>query len=222
MCRLTQSISVMILMLLRTLRIHRDILPTSVSDEWPTYNLSSLSNPHEGNNLRKLMSLSSTPIATLRPCSVSLKDLRDRVPRWKTLPFMNRHGGSRGDLNILAKAQEIIDVADKVQSRGFLQTHSSRDVAARGPSSQNLQHQPRDTSIHAAHSHTHATQHTSHTYTTHATERQQTTHSMSFFGMGGRPQISSEQKIAQAEAEIDMVSDMYSRYLPPFLSSPPK
>jgi hypothetical protein len=36
---------------------------------------------------------------------------------------------------------------------------------------------------------------------------------MSFFGMGGRPQISSEQKIAQAEAEIDMVSDMYSRYV---------
>ncbi|KAH3907226.1 mitochondrial import inner membrane translocase subunit TIM10 [Parastagonospora nodorum] len=36
---------------------------------------------------------------------------------------------------------------------------------------------------------------------------------MSFFGMGGRPQISSEQKIAQAEAEIDMVSDMYSRLL---------
>ena len=35
---------------------------------------------------------------------------------------------------------------------------------------------------------------------------------MSFFGMGGRPQVSSEQKIAQAEAEIDMVSDMYSRY----------
>ncbi|EAT78402.2 hypothetical protein SNOG_14165 [Parastagonospora nodorum SN15] len=31
--------------------------------------------------------------------------------------------------------------------------------------------------------------------------------------MGGRPQISSEQKIAQAEAEIDMVSDMYSRLL---------
>ncbi|KAF2713919.1 putative mitochondrial intermembrane space translocase subunit Tim10 [Pleomassaria siparia CBS 279.74] len=28
---------------------------------------------------------------------------------------------------------------------------------------------------------------------------------------GGRPQISSEQKIAQAEAEIDMVSDMYTR-----------
>jgi hypothetical protein len=38
---------------------------------------------------------------------------------------------------------------------------------------------------------------------------------MSFFGMGGRPQISSEQKIAQAEAEIDMVSDMYSRYVVP-------
>lgn len=37
---------------------------------------------------------------------------------------------------------------------------------------------------------------------------------MSFFGFGGRPQLSSEQKIAQAEAEIDMVSDMYSRYVP--------
>lgn len=36
---------------------------------------------------------------------------------------------------------------------------------------------------------------------------------MSFFGLGGRPQLSSEQKIAQAEAEIDMVSDMYSRYV---------
>ncbi|KAF2470972.1 putative mitochondrial intermembrane space translocase subunit Tim10 [Lindgomyces ingoldianus] len=33
---------------------------------------------------------------------------------------------------------------------------------------------------------------------------------MSFL-FGGRPQISSEQKIAQAEAEIDMVSDMYTR-----------
>ncbi|OCK85565.1 hypothetical protein K432DRAFT_249329, partial [Lepidopterella palustris CBS 459.81] len=33
---------------------------------------------------------------------------------------------------------------------------------------------------------------------------------MSFL-FGGRPQISSEQKIAQAEAEIDMVSDMFSR-----------
>ena len=32
-----------------------------------------------------------------------------------------------------------------------------------------------------------------------------------FFGQ--KPQISSEQKIAQAEAEIDMVSDMYSRYV---------
>jgi import inner membrane translocase subunit TIM10 len=31
---------------------------------------------------------------------------------------------------------------------------------------------------------------------------------------GGRPQVSSEQKIAQAEAEIDMVSDMYTRYEP--------
>lgn len=34
---------------------------------------------------------------------------------------------------------------------------------------------------------------------------------MSFL-FGGRPQLSSEQKIAAAEAEIDMVSDMYSRY----------
>jgi import inner membrane translocase subunit TIM10 len=34
---------------------------------------------------------------------------------------------------------------------------------------------------------------------------------MSFL-FGRQPQISSEQKIAQAEAEIDMVSDMYSRY----------
>ncbi|KAF2681016.1 hypothetical protein K458DRAFT_444901 [Lentithecium fluviatile CBS 122367] len=33
---------------------------------------------------------------------------------------------------------------------------------------------------------------------------------MSFL-FGRQPQISSEQKIAQAEAEIDMVSDMYSR-----------
>ncbi|KAF1851608.1 uncharacterized protein K460DRAFT_324672 [Cucurbitaria berberidis CBS 394.84] len=35
---------------------------------------------------------------------------------------------------------------------------------------------------------------------------------MSFL-FGGKPQLSSEQKIAQAEAEIDMVSDMYSRLL---------
>ncbi|KAF2736506.1 hypothetical protein EJ04DRAFT_511006 [Polyplosphaeria fusca] len=34
---------------------------------------------------------------------------------------------------------------------------------------------------------------------------------MSFFGLGARPQITSEQKLAQAEAEIDMVSDMYTR-----------
>lgn len=33
---------------------------------------------------------------------------------------------------------------------------------------------------------------------------------MSFL-FGGKPQLSSEQKIAQAEAEIDMISDMYSR-----------
>ncbi|KAJ4375556.1 protein transporter tim10 [Didymella sp. IMI 355093] len=36
---------------------------------------------------------------------------------------------------------------------------------------------------------------------------------MSFLFGGGRPQLSSEQKIAAAEAEIDMVSDMYSRLL---------
>lgn len=40
---------------------------------------------------------------------------------------------------------------------------------------------------------------------------------MSFL-FGGRPQLSSEQKIAAAEAEIDMVSDMYSRYA--FLQPP--
>jgi hypothetical protein len=44
------------------------------------------------------------------------------------------------------------------------------------------------------------------------------TYIMSFFGMGSRPQISSEQKIAQAEAEIDMVSDMYSRFVYPIAS----
>ncbi|PVH97489.1 hypothetical protein DM02DRAFT_616512 [Periconia macrospinosa] len=33
---------------------------------------------------------------------------------------------------------------------------------------------------------------------------------MSFL-FGRQPQLSSEQKIAQAEAEIDMVSDMYTR-----------
>jgi import inner membrane translocase subunit TIM10 len=36
---------------------------------------------------------------------------------------------------------------------------------------------------------------------------------MSFL-FGRQPQLSSEQKIAQAEAEIDMVSDMYARYVP--------
>jgi hypothetical protein len=55
-----------------------------------------------------------------------------------------------------------------------------------------------------------------HTYTRSRTpNRTPHTHIMSFFGMGSRPQISSEQKIAQAEAEIDMVSDMYSRYVYP-------
>lgn len=35
---------------------------------------------------------------------------------------------------------------------------------------------------------------------------------MSFLFGGGRPQPSSAEKIAAAEAEIDMVSDMYNRY----------
>jgi hypothetical protein len=39
---------------------------------------------------------------------------------------------------------------------------------------------------------------------------------MNFFG-GGRPQPSSAEKIAAAEAEIDMVSDMFNRYLPSLL-----
>ena len=37
---------------------------------------------------------------------------------------------------------------------------------------------------------------------------------MSFLFGGGRPQPSSAEKIAAAEAEIDMVSDMYNRYAP--------
>jgi hypothetical protein len=37
---------------------------------------------------------------------------------------------------------------------------------------------------------------------------------MSFLFGGGRPQPSSAEKIAAAEAEIDMVSDMYNRYTP--------
>ena len=43
---------------------------------------------------------------------------------------------------------------------------------------------------------------------------------MSFL-FGRQPQLSSEQKIAQAEAEIDMVSDMYARYVPLPPNSPP-
>jgi mitochondrial import inner membrane translocase subunit TIM10 len=36
---------------------------------------------------------------------------------------------------------------------------------------------------------------------------------MSFlFGGGGRPQPTSEQKIAAAETEVEMVSDVYARY----------
>lgn len=37
---------------------------------------------------------------------------------------------------------------------------------------------------------------------------------MSFFGMGGgRPQPSSAERIAAAEAEIELVSDMFNRYV---------
>jgi hypothetical protein len=54
--------------------------------------------------------------------------------------------------------------------------------------------------------------HFSHLYpkTTHSTHIR-----MSFLFGGGRPQPSSAEKIAAAEAEIDMVSDMYNRYTPP-------
>lgn len=39
---------------------------------------------------------------------------------------------------------------------------------------------------------------------------------MSFFGMGGgRPQPSSAERIAAAEAEIELVSDMFNRYVSP-------
>uniref|UniRef100_A0A0D6R872 Mitochondrial import inner membrane translocase subunit n=1 Tax=Araucaria cunninghamii TaxID=56994 RepID=A0A0D6R872_ARACU len=34
---------------------------------------------------------------------------------------------------------------------------------------------------------------------------------MSFLFGGGRPQLSSEEKIANAETEVEMVSDMFSR-----------
>ena len=37
---------------------------------------------------------------------------------------------------------------------------------------------------------------------------------MSFSLFGGRPQPSSEQKIAAAETEVEMVSDMFNRYGP--------
>lgn len=41
---------------------------------------------------------------------------------------------------------------------------------------------------------------------------------MSFFGMGGgRPQPSSAERIAAAEAEIELVSDMFNRYVSPKL-----
>jgi hypothetical protein len=35
---------------------------------------------------------------------------------------------------------------------------------------------------------------------------------MSFL-FGGRPQLSSEQKIAAAETEVEMVSDLFNRYV---------
>lgn len=34
---------------------------------------------------------------------------------------------------------------------------------------------------------------------------------MSFLFGGGRPQLTSEQKLANAEAEVEMVSDMFNR-----------
>lgn len=34
---------------------------------------------------------------------------------------------------------------------------------------------------------------------------------MSFLGLGGAPQVSSEQKLSAAEAELDMVTDMFNR-----------
>lgn len=36
-------------------------------------------------------------------------------------------------------------------------------------------------------------------------------HKMSFLGLGGAPQPSSEQKIAAAEAELDMVTEMFNK-----------
>ena len=36
---------------------------------------------------------------------------------------------------------------------------------------------------------------------------------MSFLFGGGRPQLSSEQKIANAEIEVEMVNDMLTRYV---------
>jgi hypothetical protein len=36
---------------------------------------------------------------------------------------------------------------------------------------------------------------------------------MSFLFGGGRPQPTSEQKLAAAEAEVEMVSDMFNRYV---------
>jgi import inner membrane translocase subunit TIM10 len=46
---------------------------------------------------------------------------------------------------------------------------------------------------------------------------------MSMFGGFGRPQPSSAEKIAAAEAEMDLVTDMFNKYFPllpshPFLS----
>jgi mitochondrial import inner membrane translocase subunit TIM10 len=38
---------------------------------------------------------------------------------------------------------------------------------------------------------------------------------MSFFGMGGRPQPSSAERIAAAEAELELVTDMFARFVFP-------
>lgn len=41
---------------------------------------------------------------------------------------------------------------------------------------------------------------------------------MSFL-FGGRPQLSSEQKIAAAETEVEMVSDLFNRYVTKILQA---
>lgn len=64
-------------------------------------------------------------------------------------------------------------------------------------------------------------QHTSDTSDPSAHQPPLRTTTMSFLGFGGaRPQPSSEQKIAAAEAEIEMVSNMFTQYAAPSPSMP--